>query len=52
MLRPEPLRMRLHLYADDCHEVEDNGFYLHRTFNQPSPWANKSLNFKRNPIRK
>ena len=42
----------LHLYADDCHEVEDNGFYLHRTFNQPSPWANKSLNFKRNPIRK
>jgi sodium pump decarboxylase gamma subunit len=42
----------LHLYAEDCHEVEDNGFYLHRTFNQPSPWANKSLNFKRNPIRK
>ena len=42
----------LNLYAEDCHEVEDNGFYLHRTFNQPSPWANKSLNFKRNPIRK
>jgi len=42
----------LHLYAEDCHEVEENGFYLHRTFNQPSPWANKSLNFKRNPIRK
>ncbi len=42
----------LHLYQNDCHEIEDNGFVLHRTFNQPSPWADKSLNFKRNPIRK
>lgn len=42
----------LHLYQNDCHEVEENGFYLNRTFNQPSPWANKSLNFKRTPNRK
>ncbi|MBO4282367.1 MAG: OadG family protein [Bacteroidales bacterium] len=42
----------LHLYQNDCHEVEDNGFNLQRTFNQPSPWANKVLNFRRTPIRK
>lgn len=42
----------LYLYRSDCHEIEDDGFYLNRTFNQPSPWANKLLNFRRTPIRK
>lgn len=42
----------LHLYQNDCHEVEENGFNLQRTFNQPSPWANKALNFRHTPIRK
>lgn len=49
---PAVIAAALYLYQQDCHEVEETGFYLNREPNQSSPWANKSLNFKRTPNRK
>lgn len=42
----------LHLYYGDLHEEEPTGFYPHRVANHPSAWENKSLIFKKSPIRK
>ena len=49
---PAVIAAALHLYQQDCHDVEEMGFYLNRGLNQSSPWANKSLSFKHSPIRK
>ena len=49
---PAVIAAALYLYGQDCHEEEEMGFYLNRGLNQTSPWATKSLNFKRTPIRK
>jgi hypothetical protein len=46
------ISMALHLHFDAQHEIEQTGFWLNRPLNHQTPWAVKTILFRKSPVKK